>query len=142
MTADVHGILRLNTERERPVRATTDVGPAVFKTPCRAVPPLLEWAISLSATAVEFRGRPLYRMLAEVRQSAAWFRGAEASAQDTRDNDALRRAFTIAVKSVSGGPSCNQMEDANTKCTTMNSVVCPHDVQPDRGRVSSSSRFS
>src|ERR1700674_5428251 len=54
---------------------------------------------------------------------------------------ALRRAFTMAIKSVNGGPFCNQMEDANTKWTTEGSVVSPHDVQPDRGRVSFSATF-
>jgi hypothetical protein len=48
---------------------------------------------------------------------------------------AFRRAFTMAIKSVNGGPSCNQMGDANTKWTTKSSVVSPYDVQPDRGRV-------
>jgi hypothetical protein len=54
---------------------------------------------------------------------------------------AFRRAFTMAIKSVNGGPSCNQMEDANSKWSTKSSVVSPHDVQPDRGRVTSSRSF-
>jgi hypothetical protein len=48
---------------------------------------------------------------------------------------AFRRAFTMAIKSVNGGPPCNQIEDANTKWTRKSSVVSSHDVQPDRGRV-------
>jgi hypothetical protein len=60
------------------------------------------------------------------------------SARTTAKIAAFQRAFTMAIKSVNGGPSCNQMEDANTKWTTKSSVVSPHDVQPDRGRVSSS----
>ena len=54
---------------------------------------------------------------------------------------AFRRAFTMAIKSVNGGSSCNQMEDANTKWTTKSSVVSPHDVQPDRGRIDFSATF-
>jgi hypothetical protein len=48
---------------------------------------------------------------------------------------ALRRTFTIVIKSFTGGPSSNQMEDANTKGAVKSPLGSPRDVQPDRGRV-------
>lgn len=48
-----------------------------------------------------------------------------ASAQDTRDSGALRRAFTVAIKSLNGGPLSNQMEDANTKGAVKSAVGSP-----------------
>ena len=61
------------------------------------------------------------------------------SAQGTCENGALRRTFTVAIKSFNGGPSSNQMEDANTKGAGKSPVRSPRAVQPDRGRVKLSS---
>ena len=65
----------------------------------------------------------------------------ESRAQGTRENVALRRTFTVAIKSFNAGPSSNQMEDANTKGAVKSPVVSPRDVQPDRGRVGNSGSF-
>jgi hypothetical protein len=53
----------------------------------------------------------------------------------------LHRVFTIAVKPTSDRPSDTQMEDANTKTSAGGSIECPHDVQPDRGRIDFSATF-
>jgi hypothetical protein len=53
----------------------------------------------------------------------------------TAKTGALRRTFTMVIKSFTGGPSSNQMEDANTKDAVKSPLVSPRDVQPDRGRV-------
>jgi hypothetical protein len=48
---------------------------------------------------------------------------------------ALRRICTYVIKSFTGSPFNNQMEDANTKGAVKSVMFNPRDVQPDRGRV-------
>jgi hypothetical protein len=47
----------------------------------------------------------------------------------------VRRTSTVVIKSLKGGPSSNQIEDANTKGAVKSAQDSPPDVQPDRGRV-------
>src|SRR5713101_3537913 len=60
----------------------------------------------------------------------------------TTKTGALQRTFTMVIKSFNGGPSSNQMEDANAKGAVTSPVGRPRAVQPDRGRVTSFSSFS
>src|SRR6266571_8115740 len=53
----------------------------------------------------------------------------------------LRRNFTGVVRSFTGGPSSNQMEDANTNGAVSSPFLTPCAVQPDRGRLRLSTRF-
>jgi len=48
---------------------------------------------------------------------------------------AFRRSFTIVIRSFTGGPSHNQMEDASTKAAIGRRDARQCAVQPDRGRV-------
>ena len=45
----------------------------------------------------------------------------------------FRHSFTLVIKPFTGGPSGNQMEDANRKTPVTVSWLSPCAVQPDRG---------